>query len=105
MAQTAQAIVASIASSEADFQQAPEAFAGFVRKVTKTRIDFAWKKAQRGKPDEMTINAHGVVCSRTVVDGRNWYGYTLDPFGDDVSYGVQCEVPRLMMAKFQLARS
>jgi hypothetical protein len=100
MAQSAKEIVSSIADNETVFKESPKAFAGFVRKVTKTRIDFYWKSAAPGKPDEMTINKHGVVCSRTIHDGRTWYGYTLDPFGEDVSYGVACEVSRLMLSKF-----
>jgi len=100
MAQSAEAIVASIAENEAVFNQSPKAFAGFVRKVTKTRIDFYWKDAAPGKPDEMTINKNGVVCSRTIHDGRPWYGYTLDPFGEDVSYGVACEVSKFMLSNF-----
>lgn len=100
MALTAEEIVASIAVNEGVFQASPESFSGFVRKVTKTRVDFHWKNAAPGKPDEMTINKHGVVCSRTMHNGHPWYGYTLDPFGEDVAYSVGCEVSRLMLLKF-----
>lgn len=97
---TAQEITNSIAPSEKAFNEAPESFAGFVRKVTKTKIDFFWKHAKPGKPDEMTINKHGVVCSRTPLNGRTWYGYTLDPFGPDVPYSEACDAARLMLKKF-----
>lgn len=56
MAMSAQEIVASIACDEATFNQSPEKFSGFVRKVTSSRVDFYWKDAAPGKPDEMTIN-------------------------------------------------
>lgn len=93
----AQAIVDSIAKSEADYHQAPERFSGFVRKATKARIDFFWKARLPGKPDELTVNRHGVICSRTVLDGKTWYGYTLKPFGEDVSYLVQDEVAQRLL--------
>lgn len=96
----AEQVVDAIAGSEAEFVSAPKLFAGFVRKVTKTRVDFHWARAKRGKPSEMTINKHGVICSRSVVNGRNWYGYTLDPFGEDVSYSVEREAARLILARF-----
>jgi hypothetical protein len=97
---SAHEIVASIACDEATFNQSPEKFSGFVRKVTRSRIDFYWKDAASGKPDEMTINRHGVVCSRRLFEGRNWYGYTLDPFGEDVSYSVTSDVSKLMLERF-----
>lgn len=100
MAQSADEIVASLADNEATFKQNPDAYAGFIRKVTRARIDFHWKNAARGKPDEMTINKHGVICSRSAHEGRNWYGYTLEPFGADVAYSVECDVAKKMLAKF-----
>jgi hypothetical protein len=97
---SAHEIVASIACDEATFKQSPEKFSGFVRKVTSSRVDFYWKDAAPGKPDEMTINRHGVVCSRRLFEGQTWFGYTLDPFGEDVSYSVTNDVSKLMLKRF-----
>ena len=100
MAKSAQEIVASIAPNEAAFMQNSEQFAGFVRKATSTRVDFHWRDALPGKPDEMTINRHGVVCSRRLFEGQTWFGYTLDPFGEDVSYSATNDVAKLMLERF-----
>jgi hypothetical protein len=101
MAITAEGIVASIASSEHVFRRSPEKYSGFVRHVTKTRVDFHWARAKPGKPDEMTVNQHGVVCSRTLLkDGRTWFGYTLDPFGDDVPHSAACEAAEAILDRF-----
>lgn len=101
MALTAQQIVDGIASDEATFNKDPERYLGFVRKTTKYRVDFFWKNAAKGKCAEMTINRHAVVCSRTRLNGKNWYGYTLDPFGPDVSYKETDEAARLILAKYR----
>lgn len=100
MALTAQQIVDGIAENEATFNKDPERYLGFVRKITKTRIDFFWQNAAKGKCNEMTINRHAVVCSRTNLHGRNWFGYTLDPFGEDVSFIETGVAARLMLAKY-----
>ena len=100
MSKSAQEIVAAIAPNEASFKQNPDRFSGFVRKVTPTRVDFHWKHALPGKPDEMTINRHGVVCSRRLFEGQTWFGYTLDPFGEDVSYSATNDVAKLMLERF-----
>ncbi len=95
---TAESIVASIATDEKAYNQAPERYNGFIRKIKASSLDFCWKKALPGKADEMTINRHGVICSRSVQsDGRNWYGYTLDPFGPDVPYSVECEAGQRLL--------
>lgn len=93
-------IVERIACDEATFLRNPEQYSGFVRNVTGTRVDFHWKLAAPGKPDEMTVNRHGVVCSRTVFEGQNWFGYTLDPFGEDVGFSATSDVARMMLERF-----
>lgn len=93
-------IANAIADSEAEFKADPKRFAGFVRKITKTKVDFHWARAERGKPDELTINRHGVVCSRTVLDGKTWYQHTLDPFGTSVGYMNENDAARLLLKRF-----
>lgn len=101
MALTARQIVDGLAADEATFNADPERYLGFVRKTTKHRVDFFWKNAAPGKCAEMTINTHGVVCSRTVLNGRNWYGYTLDPFGPDVSMLETDAAARLIRNRYR----
>lgn len=98
--ETAEQVVNAIAASEAEFLASPGKFAGFVRKVTKTRVDFHWARAERGKPDEMTVNKHGVVCSRSVVEQRTWFGYTLDPFGPGVRFSAACDAAQILLKRF-----
>lgn len=102
----AEQIIYGLAVNAATFNANPGGFFGYIEKVKKTSIDFVWTRA--GKPQDLTITARGVVASRSKVEQngktRTWYGYTLDPFGDDVGYGEQCRVPDLMLKKFGIQR-
>ncbi|NNM52107.1 MAG: hypothetical protein HKM02_07765 [Pseudomonadales bacterium] len=98
----AEQIIYGIAVNAATYNANPGGFFGYIEKVKKTSIDLVWTRS--GKSETLTITSRCVVASRSNVEQngkiRTWYSYTLDPFGEDVGYGEQCQVVDLMLKKF-----
>lgn len=98
----AEQIIYGIAVNQDTFNSNPGGFFGYIEKAKKTSIDFVWTRG--GKPKDLTLTRRGVVASRSKleIDGkkRTRYGYTLDPFGEDVSYSEKCRVAELLLEKF-----
>jgi hypothetical protein len=100
----AEQIIDGIAVNKDTFDANPGGFFGYIEKAKKKSIDFVWTRD--GKPVDLTLTARGVVASRTQLEfngkKRTWYGYTLDPFGKDVSFSEECQVSRLLLKKFDI---
>lgn len=96
----AEQLLYAVAANVSTFEQNPEGFLGYLEKVRKNAIDFIWTRS--GKPRALTITARGVVASRQPFEGKTWYGYTLEPFGADVSYSEANRFARLMLEKHNI---
>lgn len=70
-------------------------YVGYVERRRPSSVDFVWS----GKT--MTINNQGVICSRSKTsEGKTWYGYTLDPFGE-MRYSDERDAAQMILAQYR----
>lgn len=98
----AEQLLYGIAANKKTYDENPAGFFGYFEKAKKKSVDFVW--ARNCKPTELTITARAVVASRRKFEGKTWYGYTLDPFGEDVSFSESNRVAELILKKFNIER-
>lgn len=93
-------VLEQIAECQAAYDAAPEQFKGYIVAGKRGNVDLVFFDGHRMAP--LTINGEGVVCSRTLMDdGRNWYGYTLDPFGQHVRFSVSNLIAKALLMAYR----